>query len=226
MGRGVSIDGRGVRPSSPNSRPSGCPPLDGVRDFIARYLVLPGPWDAEVLTLWVAHTHLIDAFDVTPRLAFLSPQKASGKTRALELLGLLVERPISAVNTTAAALVHSIDQAGGHTTLLLDEVDTVFGSRNKGDKELQGVLNGGYKRGAQVVRAGSRRGPVERYDTSARSPSQGWVVCRTPCCPAPSSSTCAAARARSPCPPSAPETRRAGGEPASGSGGLGLRCRR
>ena len=165
-------------PSSPDSRPSGCPPLDGVRDFIVRYLVLPGPWDAEVLTLWVAHTHLIDAFDVTPRLAFLSPQKASGKTRALELLGLLVERPISAVNTTAAALVHSIDQAGGHTTLL-DEVDTVFGSRNKGDKELQASSTVA----TSAVAMSFAQGPEEVLSSatrpSARSPSQGSGRVRT-----------------------------------------------
>ena len=43
--------------------------------------------------LWAAHAHVADAFESTPRLALLSPEPGSGKTRAQEVLELLVPRP-------------------------------------------------------------------------------------------------------------------------------------
>ena len=43
--------------------------------------------------LWVAHTHMMGVWDSSPRIAFMSPERGSGKTRALEVTALLVPRP-------------------------------------------------------------------------------------------------------------------------------------
>ncbi len=146
-------------------RASGCLPLDNVRDFLLRYVILPGPGDYDVLAAWIAHTYLIEGFDTTPRLAFLSPQSSSGKTRAIELLALLVSHPVSSVDSTIAALFRGIEAADGKATLLLDEVDTIFQGANPSAEGIRGILNSGYKRGATVQRAGAQRKgfPVESF---------------------------------------------------------------
>ena len=37
------------------------------------------------VALWVLHCHTLDVFESTPRLALLSPEKGSGKTRTPEV---------------------------------------------------------------------------------------------------------------------------------------------
>jgi hypothetical protein len=82
--------------------------LDQVHGYLARFVAYPSE-DAHVAhTLWIAHTHLMDAWESTPRIAFLSPEPGSGKTRALELTETLVPRPIEAVNVSAAYLFENV----------------------------------------------------------------------------------------------------------------------
>jgi hypothetical protein len=102
--------------------------------------------------LWVAHCHLIDCFETTPRLAFLSPEPSSGKTRALEITELLVPSPVLATNVSPAYLVRRIAAEDG-VTILFDEIDTVFGPRAKdANEDVRALLNAGYRRGAVVGR--------------------------------------------------------------------------
>ena len=107
---------------------------------------------AVAATLWVAHAHVPEAAVSTPYLAAISPEKRSGKTRLLEVLELLVPRPMFAANVTEAVLFRSLD-AEPAPTLLLDEVDTIFGPRAKRENEaLRGILNVGVRRGATAQR--------------------------------------------------------------------------
>ena len=101
--------------SSSTSRPP-CSAATSRSRFAARVAV----------TLWIIHCHAVDAFESTPRLALLSPEKGSGKTRTLEVLALLVPGPMHAVNMTAAALYRVV--ADQQPTLLLDEADTYLGN--------------------------------------------------------------------------------------------------
>ncbi len=64
--------------------------LQAVYNFLGRFVVYPSSHAQVAHTLWIAHTHLMDAWESTPRIAFLSPEPASGKTRALEISELLV----------------------------------------------------------------------------------------------------------------------------------------
>ena len=64
----------------------GAAALDEALAFIARFCVLPVEHAYTAATLWAAHAWTLDAFDSTPRLAFLSPEPGSGKTRALEVI--------------------------------------------------------------------------------------------------------------------------------------------
>jgi Protein of unknown function (DUF3631) len=126
--------------------------LDDVHSFLGRFVAYPSE-DAHVAhTLWIAHTHLMDAWESTPRIAFLSPEPASGKTRALEVSELLVPRPVEAVNVSPAYLFRKVADESGSPTLLFDEIDTVFGPRAKDNEEIRGLLNAGHRKGAVAGR--------------------------------------------------------------------------
>ena len=89
----------------------------------------------------------MDRWDSTPRLCFLSPEPASGKSRALEISELLVPRPVLAVNVSPAYLFRKVAAEEGLPTILFDEVDTVFGPKAKENEEIRGLLNAGHRRG-------------------------------------------------------------------------------
>jgi hypothetical protein len=120
--------------------------LDEVEDFHRRFNVFPTDAAFVAVALWDAHAHLLDCFDSTPRLAFLSPEPGSGKTRALEIVETLVPQPMTAVNASAAALFRSVSAGTTKPTILFDEIDTVFGPKAGDNEELRGFLNAGHRR--------------------------------------------------------------------------------
>jgi predicted ATPase len=63
--------------------PDGARLLDDVHAFLGRFIRYPSD-NAHVAH--TAHTHLMEAWDSTPRIAFLSPEPGSGKSRALETI--------------------------------------------------------------------------------------------------------------------------------------------
>lgn len=125
--------------------------LDDLTGTLRRFVAFPSPGAAEAVALWIVHTHCLDAFDSSPRLAILSPEPQSGKTRTMELLEYLADRSMFTTNTTVAVLARGLD-AGTYRAILLDEADTVFGSKAHGDEELRGLLNSGHRRGATYMR--------------------------------------------------------------------------
>lgn len=126
--------------------------LDEVDRFHRRFNVFPREAAYVAVALWDAHAHLLDAFDSTPRLAFLSPEPGSGKSRALEVVETLVPRPMLAVNARAAALFRSVSDPAGRPTILFDEIDTVFGPKAGDNEELRGFLNAGHRRSGVTYR--------------------------------------------------------------------------
>src|SRR4051812_16451684 len=105
--------------------------LDAVAVFLDRFVAWPSEHARVASALWVAHSYLIESFDSTPRLAFLSPEPGSGKTRALEVIGSLVRHPMHAINATPAALFRSVADLDRRPTILFDEIDTIFGPKAK-----------------------------------------------------------------------------------------------
>lgn len=126
--------------------------LAKVEQFHRRFNVFPREAAYVAVALWDAHAHLLDAFDSTPRLAFLSPEPGSGKSRALEVVETLVPRPMLAVNARAAALFRSVSDPAGRPTILFDEIDTVFGPKAGDNEELRGFLNAGHRRSGVTYR--------------------------------------------------------------------------
>ncbi len=169
-----------AEPAAPHKRTKSDPPqhvarsegatlIDDVRRFLARFVIYPSSHAHVAHVLWIAHTHLMDAWESTPRLAFLSPEPASGKTRSMEVTELLVPDPVAAVNVTPAYLFRKVGGADGPPTILFDEIDTVFGAKAKEHEELRALLNSGHRRGAVAGRCVVRGATVATEEISSFS---------------------------------------------------------
>lgn len=138
--------------------------LDDVREFIARFCAFPDSHCMTAVTLWAAHTHMVEHFHTTPRLALLSPEAGSGKTRVLEILELLVPEPLFTLNASPPAVFRTLAQ--GRITLLFDEVDAIWSAHGKDDnhEDLRALLNSGYKIGATIPRCVGPKHDVIRFE--------------------------------------------------------------
>jgi hypothetical protein len=110
---------------------------------------------------------MMDRWESTPRLAFLSPEPGSGKSRALEATEPLVPRPVNTVNVSPAYLFRKVASDEGSPTVLFDEIDTVFGPKAKDNEEVRGWLNAGHRRGAMAGRCVVRGKTVETEELPA-----------------------------------------------------------
>lgn len=120
--------------------------LTEIAQVIRTYIVLE-PEQADAAALWVVHTYLTEVLDVSPLAIIDAPERACAKTLFQNVLALLSYRPLSAANASLAVVFRVIEKWS--CTLFIDEADTFF----KENKELQGVINAGYKSGGVVLRA-------------------------------------------------------------------------
>lgn len=120
--------------------------LDDTATYIRRFVVLSDE-AVTACVLWVAHTHVIRAAQVTPYLHPMSPDKESGKTTLYDVLGRVCARPWQTAHATAAAIRRGLD-TDPPPTLMIDEVETIF--QKQGDDFMRGVLDAGFRRGATV----------------------------------------------------------------------------
>jgi hypothetical protein len=136
----------GLAPPEPWPQPvNGAELLADLSDFFTRHVVLP-PHGADIIAVWVVHTHCFECARHTPRLHIQSPEKGCGKTTVLDILEMVVCKPLPTANMTAAVVFRTVEAC--QPTLLVDAADT-FLNENEG---LRGVLNAGHKRGGQVLR--------------------------------------------------------------------------
>jgi Protein of unknown function (DUF3631)/Domain of unknown function (DUF3854) len=160
------------KPEAPKPKPvpepvDGAELLDDIDDYLARFVVYPSEHERRAHTLWIAHTWLMDCWESTPRIAFLSPEPGSGKSRALEVTEPLVPRPVHAVNTTSAYLFRKVADPEGKPTILYDEIDTVFGPKAKENEDIRGMLNAGHRKGAVAGRCVVRGKIIETEELDA-----------------------------------------------------------
>jgi hypothetical protein len=147
--------------------PTGAELLDSVDVFLSRFVAYPSEHARIAHVLWIAHSHFMDSWESTPRIAFLSPEPGSGKSRCLEVTEPLVPRPVHAVNTTPAYLFRKVSDEAGPPTILYDEIDTVFGPKAKDNEDIRGMLNAGHRKGAVAGRCVVRGKIVETEELPA-----------------------------------------------------------
>lgn len=117
-----------------------------IKDVIAHFCELEYEEQASLIACWIMGTYFHQLFPAFPRL-HLHGERGSGKTKILTLITALAFNGLLRLNPTPATLfrlVHSL-----RPTLSLDETETLAGHDRA---ELLSILNGGYKRGAQVDR--------------------------------------------------------------------------
>lgn len=125
-----------------------------------RFLVFPSEHEARIASLWIIHTHCIEAFNISPILHINSPEKRCGKSTLLKVLQRLVKKPISVSNISAAAIYRAIEK--WEPTLLIDEADTFM----KDNEEIRGVINSGHSReSAYVIRCVGNDHEPTRFNT-------------------------------------------------------------
>jgi Protein of unknown function (DUF3631) len=123
--------------------------LEALAGDLRRKVVIT-PTQANVVALWIQHTHAYDAADMTPYLWITGPERRVGKSRLLEVIALYARKPVLTANISVAATFRLVAREA--PTLLLDEVDTVFGGKATDSEDLRGLLNAGFQRGATVWR--------------------------------------------------------------------------
>jgi hypothetical protein len=144
--------------------------LKAVEDFLRRYVVFQYSEQAEVCALWAVHTWAFNAFDYTAYLSVFAAEKRSGKSRLLEVLGLLVRNARLTSGSSSAALIRSVDE-DNPTTILLDEVDAVYSKKNDAEAEsTRQFLNAGFRRGAKFLRCVGQGAAIEVKEFPAFCP--------------------------------------------------------
>ncbi len=133
--------------------PDGAALLDELRDTITAYVAFADRHAADAITLSIATTHALPAFECAPRLVITSPQKRCAKTRLLDIVAATCHHPLATSNATVAAVFRSIG-VDHPPTLLIDEADTLFGSKRAAEQneDLRALLNAGHQRGRPALR--------------------------------------------------------------------------
>ncbi len=140
--------------------------LDEVVAFVRKYTVLTDA-QAEVIGLWIFHTHVFEVSETTPYLAVTSAEKQSGKTRLLEVLELVVRRAWLVQGASDAALFRKIADT---PTLLFDEIDAVFAKDAKYYQDTRALLNSGYRKSGKISRCDVQGKNVKVKDFSSFCP--------------------------------------------------------
>lgn len=124
--------------------------LEALSRFFRRFVVL-SPAEADLSAVWAVHTHVAEAAAATPFIVISSPEPEAGKTRWLETAEFVVRKPLRASSLSAAVLYTKVQEE--QPTLLLDEMDAVFGPKAKNEnEELRALLNAGNRRGSKAYR--------------------------------------------------------------------------
>ncbi len=139
-------------------------PVDGaallteLTAWISSYVWI-SPVAATAAALWGTATWCVEHVDFAPILAVLSATKRCGKSHLLDLLRGVVRRGyLTSGSGVTTAVVFRLNNTQ-RPTLLIDEAEKLAGRH--ADRELIGMLNAGYRRGAQVQRCVERNGDFE-----------------------------------------------------------------
>ncbi|HEY4798714.1 MAG TPA: DUF3631 domain-containing protein, partial [Bacteroidia bacterium] len=123
-----------------------------VYDFLGRFIRYPNDHCRVIHTLWIIHTHLIDAFFTTPRLFILSAERRCGKSTLNRINKLLSQNANSWVNPSPASVYRFVDlQKAQRPTLQIDELDRMYQRGETAD--MTTLIDSGFQRGDTIPRA-------------------------------------------------------------------------
>jgi hypothetical protein len=154
---------------APSTAPAdGAELLDAVHRTLTKFVIFPSEAAATAVTLWVAATHGLPAWQHATRLVIRSPQKRCGKSRLLDIVAGLCFNPLMSTDASVAAIYRSLgDDVHKTPALLIDEADALFGTKRAAEQneDLRSLLNAGWQRGRTVLRCvGPNQTPTD-FDT-------------------------------------------------------------
>jgi len=121
--------------------------LDLIRAMAEDYFVFESPHEYVAYTLWVAHTHVYENFEVSPRMVITSPTSGCGKSVVLKVADRLVARSEMGDNWTVASMYDAAHH--DRKTLGVDEADNLdFATKGA----LRAIYNSGYAKGGTFPR--------------------------------------------------------------------------
>jgi hypothetical protein len=130
----------------PDHKPRGAQLLDEIDSLLRRFVYLQHDWQYQVISLWIAGTYCMSAFEYVSRLILVSPQPRCGKSRMLEMIESLSYKGFMTSSISGAYLVRRLAELDEHRmTLMIDEADTVLRRRHDDNAALDNVLNSGFK---------------------------------------------------------------------------------
>lgn len=141
--------------------------LDEIYTYVGQFIVYPSEHARVAHTLWIAHTHMIEAFQCTPRLLVLSAEKQSGKTRFLEITELLSQNAQQFINPSPASLYTLVETDNCTPTILIDEIDRQYEKRDTAD--ITALLNADSCGERRYPASSSTTKEKERSDALTRS---------------------------------------------------------
>jgi len=123
--------------------------LEAIAAWFSGYVHLP-KHAARILALWVCATWFVGVADYAALLLLLSATKRCAKSLLLDLVSRLVRRGYFTSGTgITTAVVFRLNESR-QPTLCIDEAEKLAGRH--ADRDLIGMLNAGYRRGARVQR--------------------------------------------------------------------------
>lgn len=133
--------------------------LRKIENFIYKYLDTT-PFFTKLSSYYVFLSWVYDCFTVLPYLRVIG-DPGSGKSRFLQVVGMLLYKPMFASGaTTASPIFRLIEKVGG--SLILDEADFRFSGMWE---EIIKILNSGYQKGFPVLRTeGNIKRDVRSYN--------------------------------------------------------------
>jgi hypothetical protein len=139
-------------------------PVDAVKLFadiearILRHVAMPKHL-AFAVALWVGQSWIHNQATYSPILFITSPERDSGKTTLVGIVGFMVRRSLLSVGISAAALYRSIEK--WQPTFVIDEADEAFTD----NPDLRQVVNSGWTRGQGVVRCDPDTNEPRKFST-------------------------------------------------------------
>lgn len=117
-------------------------------ETIKKFVILSDE-SALAASCWVILAASYHLFPRCPLLIIDAPERESGKSQLLRLVGKLTPRSLETANIRIAGVFRLI--ADYSPTLLIDEADVLFGYGHS-QGEMLGILNDGFESGGHVIR--------------------------------------------------------------------------
>lgn len=131
-----------------------------IKDTLEKHIEFSHSIHSTLATLWIIGTYIFTIFEAFP---YLHPNgtRGSGKSKLLETLYRLCFNAEITSNATPSSIFRIIES--NQSTILIDEGELLTG--REVNRELQLLLNSGYKKSGTVTRTNTNTFKVEKFQT-------------------------------------------------------------